>query len=164
MPSTPDWKLPHTTKCKGDAIAVFFLCPLSKNDIAKICNRLTSADPWTEFPDINVSPVVPVPWMHDFTPSLSVIYEIGGCVFIDEQSIKDDTAIFANKIDSSDAEIARVPFGKVNIVANILKGGSKSLFEIVSRDSAITVEKAAESKHVVSDRILFHDEYKLTQE
>lgn len=147
----PHWKLPQfDTYAGGKAIAVFFLCQLDDFNIAEICNSITAVDISEDFSAGNASPVVPVRWVHNCTPQLSAIHDIGGRVFVDEKSVQDKTAIIINKRRGSDTEIARVPLAKVNRVWNLTKNEDKSLLEFVPRESLITVEKPVRFTAAVS--------------
>ncbi|OKL62437.1 hypothetical protein UA08_02671 [Talaromyces atroroseus] len=118
------------------ALPVFFLCPLDDSKISEICKRICSEDEtWTDRPDGEVKPVVPVPWIHNQIPPLSAIFDIGGTIFIDEQSANEGTAIVAK----SPSKVARVPLNRVNLVTQALQGRSRPFDKLVTE--IISVEE-----------------------
>ncbi|KAH8433018.1 uncharacterized protein LDX57_010656 [Aspergillus melleus] len=67
--------------------------------------------------------LLPMPWIRDFTPPISVIFQMfeetrytDGLIFIDEQSLHDNTAIILNGYYGPErVEAARVPMDRANL-------------------------------------------------
>ncbi|EEA25361.1 hypothetical protein TMatcc_006415 [Talaromyces marneffei ATCC 18224] len=156
----PKWQLPQAIEYRIDekkALAVFFLCPLDESEIGEVCKKIVVIDEsWTERPDGELWPVVPVPWIHSQTPPLSSIFDIRGSVFIDEESMRTDTAIVVQSVGDPDSRVARVPLGRVNLIAQSLMSREIPFSELVSPSAIISIEQtqadplepAAQQSHV----------------
>lgn len=142
----PKWQLPKALEGPSygekNALAVFFLCPLDESEIGEVCKRIFVIDEsWTERPDGELKPVVPVPWIHSQTPPLSTIFDIRGSMFIDEESIRTDTAIVVQSAGDRDSKVARVPIGRMNLIAQSLMSGEILFSELVSPSAVISIEQ-----------------------
>lgn len=98
----PIWQLPQPSQVGGlPSWVVVFLCKVDDENNERILKKLCTLDQtWEDAPAGDMRPLVPMPWIRDFTPPISVIFDIfeqtnytDGLIFVDEQSLLDDTAI-----------------------------------------------------------------------
>ncbi|KAL4888171.1 hypothetical protein BDV59DRAFT_147714 [Aspergillus ambiguus] len=143
MNHLPRWLLPKVCDYGGStALAVFFLCHVDNSKISEICQRICSADTaWTDRPDGEPRPVVPVPWMHSQIPSLSIVFDIGGTIFIDDESVAEGTAIVR-----SFSNAARVPLNRVNLIVQALEKQTQSFETLVFPETVFSVEESREDR------------------
>ncbi|PLB53805.1 alpha/beta-hydrolase, partial [Aspergillus steynii IBT 23096] len=138
MPPTdiPNWQLPQPFQLSGSeppSWVVVFLCKVDDEQYERILRKLCTLDKSREdAPSGEMRRLLPMPWIRDFTPPISVIFEIfeetnytDGLIFIDQQSLNDDTVVILNGYYGPErVEAARVPMDRANLTLSASQGRS----------------------------------------
>ncbi|KAI9035138.1 alpha/beta-hydrolase [Aspergillus affinis] len=124
----PNWQLsqPYDLSVFSEppSWVVVFLCKTDDENYERILKRLCTLDKtWDDVPPGQMRRLLPMPWIRDFSPPISVIFQIfeetgysDGLVFIDEQSLQDDTAVILNGYYGPErVEAARVRMDRANL-------------------------------------------------
>ncbi|KAK1144453.1 hypothetical protein N8T08_005325 [Aspergillus melleus] len=102
--------------------------------------------------------LLPIPWIRDFTPPISVILQIfeetrytDGLIFIDEQSLHDDTAIILNGYYGPErVEAARVPMNRANLTLDASQ--ERSLAAVMPNFDEVKIIPERRSQDRLDDR------------
>lgn len=128
MSQIPYWTLPQF--CWPNRIEypptwrVVFLLPLEDAELDQFMKRLVVVDnDWPDRPDAEPRRLLEMPWLYDIIPDTSIIAPIftrgrkEPLIFIDTQSMEDDTAIIAYQVEGQEnPQSLRVPINRANLL------------------------------------------------